>query len=425
MNCKEFRDKVVDLFDTTNCLQTQEECMAHMAECPTCKAYYEELTETFKALQPQEKPATRSDKRIIMKPRYIRRSIVAAVFLLGFFIGWSHFFSTSAVAENPRAQFFEQCIKSVENVGSFQMVVYARTTPNENFAYFDPNADFVRIDMRLLRQNDSVFYRVEKQNGRTVVLDGQTQYVWLPGIFYVKKPRTANTLENFVSLLYPERLLAMQKSAIDFSEKNEVIRTETDSTVILTFKGTEKNGDLQQLFETGKMGDCEVEVENVFTKNDGLLRNAKLWVVAEGEKTLLIHIDNVQYNVMISRASITQLPDVQWTDGAEVTDIDEDRLRSLQNETAAQAARRILQAIISGDNSQANEALLSYRDVLPALTESMKGCKVTDFQERSADDYAGTYVFYTLTYLDGKQEQKHIALRNDNDKRIWIVDGGL
>ena len=135
MNCKEFRDKVVDLFDTTDCLQTQEECMAHMAECPTCKAYYEELTETFKALQPQEKPATRSDKRIIMKSRYIRRSIVAAVFLLGFFIGWSHFFSTSAVAENPRGQLFEQCIKSVENVGSFQMVVYARTTRSENFAY--------------------------------------------------------------------------------------------------------------------------------------------------------------------------------------------------------------------------------------------------------------------------------------------------
>lgn len=160
------------------------------------------------------------------------------------------------------------------------------------------------------------------------------------------------------------------------------------------------------------MGDCEVEVENVFTKNDGLLRNAKLWVVAEGEKTLLINVDNIQYNVMISRTSLTQLPDVQWTDGAEVTDIAEDRLRSLQNETAAQAARRILQAIISGDNSQANEALLSYRDVLPALTESMKGCKVTDFQERSADDYAGTYVFYTLTYPDGKQEQKHISLRH-------------
>ena len=50
MNCKEFKDKVVDLFDTTIDMQTQAECKAHMAECPECKAYYEELAEAFNAL---------------------------------------------------------------------------------------------------------------------------------------------------------------------------------------------------------------------------------------------------------------------------------------------------------------------------------------------------------------------------------------
>ena len=39
MNCKEFKDKVVDLFDTTIDMQLQAECKAHMAECPECKAY--------------------------------------------------------------------------------------------------------------------------------------------------------------------------------------------------------------------------------------------------------------------------------------------------------------------------------------------------------------------------------------------------
>ena len=57
MNCKEFKDKVVDLFDTTIDMQTQAECKAHMAECPECKAYYEELAEAFNALQPQETSA--------------------------------------------------------------------------------------------------------------------------------------------------------------------------------------------------------------------------------------------------------------------------------------------------------------------------------------------------------------------------------
>lgn len=427
MNCNEFKDKVVDLFDKTIDMQTQAECKAHMAECPECKAYYEELSEAFHELQPQNTPVKQSVYKPTTKHSHFWRSIAAAaVFLLGFFIGWSHLFSTSAVADNPRGQLYEQWIKSVQNVGSLHMTVFARTTPNENFAYFDPKADFVSIDIALLRQNDSVLYRVEKPNGRTIVCDGNTQYMWIPNVLYVKGPRTANFLENFTNLLYPERLLSIQKSAIDFSKKNDVTRTETDSTVILTFKGTEKNRDLQQLLETGKMGGCQVEVENIFTKNDGLLRFVKLWVVDKGKKTLLIHIDNIQYNVILNRARLTQIPDIQWTDVTEFSSGTTDsQLSELQNESAAQAAQRILQAIIDGDISNAKEALAYYENVFPTLANRMKGCNVTDFKERHDGSYVGTYIFYTLTHPDGKQEQKHISVRNDNEKHIWIVDGGL
>jgi hypothetical protein len=97
----------------------------------------------------------------------------------------------------------------------------------------------------------------------------------------------------------------------------------------------------------------------------------------------------------------------------------------LQRESAAQAAERILQAIISGNNNQASEALVYYKNTLPVLSKKMKDCKVSDFQERRNDTYVGTYVFYTLTHPDGKQEQKHIAVRRDNEKHIWIADGGL
>ena len=108
------------------------------------------------------------------------------------------------------------------------------------------------------------------------------------------------------------------------------------------------------------MGDCEVEVENVFTKNDGLLRFVKLWVVDRGQKTLLLHIDNIQYNVIMNRVTLTQIPNAQWTDVTEMTSpTTGNRLSKLQSETATQAAQRMLQAIISNDNSQASVALLN------------------------------------------------------------------
>jgi hypothetical protein len=129
---------------------------------------------------------------------------------------------------------------------------------------------------------------------------------------------------------------------------------------------------------------------------------------------------------MLNRAHIIQIPEADWTDVTKTTsDTADDQISKLQQETATQAAERILQAVISGNNNQASEALVYYKNMLPALSEKMKDCKVSGFQERRDGDYVGTYVFYTLAHPDGKEEQKHIAVRNDNEKHIWIVDGGL
>ena len=425
MKCTEFKEKVADLFDKTIDLQTQRECNEHMANCSECKAYYDELRETFNILQPQEPSAAVIPSKAKTTHRFWRYAAAAAIFLFGFVIGWSHLFSTPAMAEDSRTAFLQQGIRSVQNVGSFQMEVYARTTPQENFAYFDPAEPFVKIGIRMLRQNDSVFYRVEKEGGRTVVSDGRSQYMWVPNALYVKGGQEANFLEYFANLIFPEQLLAMQKSAIALSKENKVTQTETGTTVVLTVEGLEKNGDLQQLFETGKMGDCRVIVENTFIKNDGLLRFVKLWVIRDGKKDLLLHINNIRYNVMLNKNEITRLPAAEWTDVARQELVSGDRLKQLQNETAGLAAERILKAIISADGSPAAEALVYYKSVLPQLTRKLKGCKVSDFDVRKDSSYAGVYVFYTLTTPDGKQEKRHIALRNDNGQHIWVLDGGL
>ena len=442
MNCNEFKEKVADLFDKNIDLKTQQECNEHMAICPECKAYYEELRETFIMLQPHEAAIPAEEQHTdnhqvslndggakapnnIKKPKLWRYAAVAASFVLGFFIGWNHLFSTPAVAESKRITFLQQSIQSVQNVGSFQMEVYARTTPQENFAYFDPAMPFVKTDIRLLRQNDSLFYRVEKANGRTVVSDGRNQYMWVPEKLYLKGNRGANFLERFSNLMFPERLLATQKSAIALSKENKVTQTETDTTVVLTVEGTEKYSDLQQLFETGKMDECSIIIENTFTKNDNLLRFVKLWVVKDGQKTLLLHIDNIRYNVMLSKADIIRLPDAEWTDVTQQQPTSSSRLEQLKSETAEQAAERILGAIISGNESQASEALVYYKSVFNNLSKRMKNCKASNFQVRKESSYAGVYVFYTLTSPDGKQEKRHIALRNDNQQHIWIIDGGL
>ena len=422
MNCNDFKEKVVDLFDKDIDMQAQAQLREHMANCHDCKAYYDDLRKTFNMLQPLDTANIRKTK---ITHRLWRYAAAVAIFLFGFVIGWNHLFSTPAVADDAKLTFLQQSIQSVQNVGSFQMEVYARTTQQENFATFDPAMPFVKIDIKLLRQNDFLFYRVEKANGRTLVSDGRNQYMWIPNVLYLKGSQESDFLEHFANLIFPERLLTIQKSAIKLSNENKMTQVESDSTIVLTVDGVEKNSDLRQLFETGKMDDCRLIVENTFTKNDGLLRFVKLWVIKDGKKILLLHIDNIRYNVMLNKGEITRLPTAEWTDITEQRATSSNRLKQLQNETPQQAAKRILNAIIADKDSQAAEALIYYKSILPQLIHKLKGCKVSAFETRKDSSYVGVYVFYTLTTPEGNREKRHIAIRNDNEQHIWIVDGGL
>lgn len=422
MNCNDFKEKVVDLFDKDIDMQAQAQLREHMANCHDCKAYYDDLRKTFNILQPLDTANIRKTK---ITHRLWRYAAAVAIFLFGFVIGWNHLFSTPAVADDAKLTFLQQSIQSVQNVGSFQMEVYARTTQQENFATFDPAMPFVKIDIKLLRQNDFLFYRVEKANGRTVVSDGRNQYMWIPNVLYLKGSQESDFLEHFANLIFPERLLTIQKSAIKLSNENKMTQVESDSTIVLTVDGVEKNSDLRQLFETGKMDDCRLVVENTFTKTDGLLRFVKLWVIKDGKKILLLHIDNIRYNVMLNKGEITRLPTAEWTDITEQRATSSNRLKQLQNETPQQAAKRILNAIIADKDSQAAEALIYYKFILPQLIHKLKGCKVSAFETRKDSSYVGVYVFYTLTTPEGNREKRHIAIRNDNEQHIWIVDGGL
>lgn len=422
MNCNDFKEKVVDLFDKDIDMQAQTQLREHMANCHDCKAYYDELRKTFNILQPLDTANIRKTK---ITHRLWRYAAAVAIFLFGFVIGWNHLFSTPAVADDAKLTFLQQSIQSVQNVGSFQMEVYARTTQQENFATFDPAMPFVKIDIKLLRQNNFLFYRVEKANGRTVVSDGRNQYMWIPNVLYLKGSQESDFLEHFANLIFPERLLTIQKSAIKLSNENKMTQVECDSTIVLTVDGVEKNSDLRQLFETGKMDDCRLIVENTFTKNDGLLRFVKLWEIKDGKKILLLHIDNIRYNVMLNKGEITRLPTAEWTDITEQRATSSNRLKQLQNETPQQAAKRILNAVIADKDSQAAEALIYYKSILPQLIHKLKGCKVSAFETRKDSSYVGVYVFYTLTTPEGNREKRHIAIRNDNEQHIWIVDGGL
>ena len=423
MNCNEFKTKVADLFDTNVDEAILKECRAHMDSCPSCKEYYEELREAFTELEPRKTfnahPIAGQRKS---NWRLWRAAAAVAICLVSFFLGWSHLFTSEARAGQAPAFTLADGMKCVQNVGSFRMVAYARTAPKENFAYFDPKADFVKVNISLMRQNDSTFFRVEKDGGRTVVCDGANQYMWTGDGAYDKEGKDANFLESFTSLLYPERLLKMQDQVVCLSEKNKETRSETDSTIIITVEGKQLSGDLNELFARGKESLIPVVIRNVFSKNDGLLRSVNVTV----NNVVVLRVDNIQYNVMMSKKSLVALPDAPSSKWEEMRPqpMEKRLLGRLQRMGAKEAAQAMMDDLCNG-RAAASPAFRQYKPYLAAMTREFAGCKASNFTVRKKGDYAGVFVFYLLTRPNGKTEKSYICVRNDNDQHIWIADGGL
>ena len=433
MNCNEFNDRLADLFDKKVAPQTWAEMKEHMASCTECRNLYESLQETAEELEPQHSPLkvklepSITPKEPMIGQRTTRRwwnvAASVAIFAVGVLMGSTHFISESAHASSFS---FDGAIQSVRNVGSYDLELMVRTTPNENFAYMDPKADFMPVSMKKQTINDKAFWRVEKEGGRTIVCDGYHQYMWDLGGSHLMGNLEANFLENYRLFLEPTSLLNMQQMAQKLGKNVSLKTHNTDSTLVVTTSFEVEGTELSAIFNNTSSAKT-VTIENVCTKADGLLRSLRVWIDWNGQDIELVRSTAVKYNVAIDRETLLSLPQgVEWTDLTKGLPIaSEERLALLQAESPVAAAQRILGALVSGKTEEAEEALFYYKSYLPILQKKFAGAKMEHFTVRTEKDYVGVYVFYNLTDRNGKTETCHIALRNDNNLKIWVADGGL
>ncbi len=102
MRCNEFKEKVADLFDKTIDMQTQAQLSEHMKICPECKAYYEELCETFDMLQPKE---VKSEERRVLRPNFASSLWkTAAIFVVAAFLCGLSFAAYHAISSRKTAE---------------------------------------------------------------------------------------------------------------------------------------------------------------------------------------------------------------------------------------------------------------------------------------------------------------------------------
>jgi hypothetical protein len=193
---------MADLFDDSISREKKDELFAHISECEGCRKLYNEMSGIMTELKPRVTiiagknlqarilghapgtgkhfPSRRGRILPVMTPTWKKVTAVAAMLLALFILfpvfnhpGW---LQNKANAANS---ILGKSIDALTNVKTVYMEFTVRTKDKENFEFIDMNAGFVNHKLWKVFGNPSK-WRIEKP-GRTVVMDGKNQYLYVSG----------------------------------------------------------------------------------------------------------------------------------------------------------------------------------------------------------------------------------------------------
>lgn len=452
MKCDELR---TDFFLLREAPDSEEarEMRRHLAHCPDCARYVREMEQAADWLRPRRLPQTPASFRWRMErfsggaaarsPRrgsaLLRRLrpwqaaaavavVVGCAALLALFFAPSRLEAGQPLAPAEAAAYFARALGAEPRTMEVQLAV--RTPRGENFAAIDADSAFVRHRLTTLREGSKLLWRMEKEGGRTVVSDGERQWMWSPDFSVcVTGAAHAGFTEEFSLLLRPRDLLAAEQEIAGSGEGIAYELREDGAQTRLTVSAP-RQGEIRR--GTGidrTLGNAENTRTYVFDRASGRLTEFRITIRRQGREEEVARAEAIRYNVPVDRALLLALPALpplsgggkrEWLD-VEATDSE----GIARHRTARTAARRIAEALASGRLEPVLPALKSYPDTA-LLLKVYGGMKVEEVGKAyRSGSYAGWYVPLRVALRDGRQGELILALRNDNPSRAWYVDGGL
>lgn len=411
MDCIRFRDMVAETAGSGSAAAEMDE---HMKECPECRAYYKRFAETVDLLTPKHMPAANA-KRRSARSRFVRTAGSAAaavmIFIAGAAVGYSEFMSTRAKADPICV--LDNGIYSVGNVGNMEIDMAVRTYPNENFESFFPESGFISHKLKVVHQGDSLYWRLDREGGRHVVFDSHRMYMWpIRGHYGVIAGKDGNIVDGvFKDLIHPEQILGREKTRVSSDNGDRCLMEKIGNEIKLDVSASPEQG-----------GEPAFRREYVFDIASGLLKSFRMWQNDGENEVLVMYTASIRYNIPINLDSLKSVPfaSYDWRHGGQWNAPHAGRA----GESAEDAARRMINALITGEKSGidgmiSSETFSTLHDIYASYTISSVGMPERD------ESYCGVKVPFKLKDGSGNVKELYIMLRNDNEKGIWIFDGGL
>lgn len=439
MRCDEFKNRIEELFDlngtatgaetgkAANPDTTTNDLLEHIASCDSCRKYYQEFETVVGMLTPKD---LSEESKPAAKSHTLRRrlSVAAAVAAIICGIGFYVFPTTGARAAGATA-LFSGAIKAIGRSLNMSATLMVRTLPDENFNYIDAEAPFVEHRLSAATDGTHRTWSLSKGDRHYVVCDGQAQYQWWTDRRKAAiQPVTDNVIDYFAMIADIAQLMGYEKVRAEQRSGDSYLAVRTDSTITLTVTSGAKYNPHPLLGRNHSQDYLDNIREYTFDSSSSRLLGLRFWVVADGKKQLILYTRNIAYGAEATLPHATAIPhdSHSWTDTRPAAEAGKpsQRLSALQKETAAEAARRIITAITSNDGISAREALATYDT--DALFAQYSGHSLVAVEDTfRSDGYAGIYAVTEMQSPDGRRHKLRLALRNDNEQGIWLLDGGI
>jgi outer membrane lipoprotein-sorting protein len=449
MNCIEVNEKMADLFDNSISQELKDELFAHFRECPDCRKLYDEMSGVMTELQPRVtinasrnlhtrildqaiqtgNPYQARRIRILpmLSPTWKKVTAIAAL-LAVLFILFPLFNHPGWVQNNANAAntLLGKSITALTDVKSVYMEFTVRTLENENFEYIDMNAGFVGHKLWKVFGNPSK-WRIEKP-GRTVVMDGKNQYLYISGPmgFALIGDADRGSVDWMKILLDPGKILQTEK---DFAARNEAKYqvVEEGNDIILTVKA-KAMGDFRNTYALNKtIPESNNRRVYTFDKSTNLLKSLEVYIEANNKEIGILQLTTIKYDETIadSKFVITLPANVKWVPFDRLIN---DKNAGLAGISSEEATKRFLEAWQKEDWKTVDLLMPGFMNSIDVeqVKHEYGGLKILSIGKFfKSGQYPGEFVPYEVRLKSGTIKKMNLALRRDNPGKKWWVDGGF
>jgi len=439
MNCNNCQNEMHHLFDEHAEVSLITSLIQHLADCKSCTEKYNVMKNVIDFIRPKTEITaplllkqnileqisnetimfTINHKRAklfsIIKKTLSVAAIVAAIMLV---IPFLHKSDSSGNTAKAAVSFFESAIKANDLVRNMEFKFSVRTDSNENFAFIGKECGMV--EHTLLKSFEKPEKWLVQKSGRTVLFDGVNQYLWIPKEQQaIKGPAGSGFIEWFGILLDPSSILLKETNEVK-EKGSKTTMSESKGKLYVNITSKAEGNFLNDYMKNKSIRESDNRREYIFDNTTKLLKGLKIYLMENKKETLILDIDNIDYDVSIDPSSfVITLPDgVEWKELS--TDV---KNETFSNISSKRAATLIFEDLSKKDFDTNKEVWEQQSKILESTYGGLQVIKIGEPFKSGL--YPGEFVPYTIKLSNGAIKKWKLALRNDNKNKVWIVDGGL